>query len=92
MVIDSFLFAEKLWSLLYDCLWVLLSECVVDWIKHAFITRFNELPVDVYRDYSLSLAYDVAQTRQHNVSIQRLKGLDVLSEIKVDFIHLDEPW
>ncbi|CAH0770496.1 unnamed protein product [Bemisia tabaci] len=57
---------EKLWSLLYDCLWVLLSECVVDWIKHAFITRFNELPVDVYRDYSLSLAYDVAQTRQHN--------------------------
>lgn len=65
---------------------------MVDWIKHAFITRFNELPVDVYRDYSLSLAYDVAQTRQHNVSIQRLKGLDVLSEIKVDFIHLDEPW
>lgn len=51
-----------------DCLTVLMSEVIVDWIKHAFITRFNELPVEVYRDYRLSLAYDMAQTRQKNVS------------------------
>jgi len=51
-----------------DCLLVLLAEVLVDWIKHAFITRFNELKVDVYRDYTISLAYDMAQTRQKHVS------------------------
>lgn len=58
--------SETLWVLVPDCLLVLFSEVLVDWIKHAFITRFNELPVDVYRDYTLSLAYDMAQTRQKN--------------------------
>lgn len=33
-------------------------------VKHAFITRFNELRSTVYRDYTLNLAYDMAQTRQ----------------------------
>lgn len=30
----------------------------------AFITRFNELPADVYTEYTISLAYDMTQTRQ----------------------------
>lgn len=56
--------AERFWVLLPDCCMVLLAEIFVDWVKHAFITRFNELQVDVYRDYTTSLAYDMAQTRQ----------------------------
>lgn len=56
--------AERFWVLVPDCIMVLLAEIFVDWIKHAFITRFNELQVDVYRDYTTSLAYDMAQTRQ----------------------------
>ncbi|KAJ8953158.1 hypothetical protein NQ318_017186 [Aromia moschata] len=55
---------ERFWVMLPDCLSVLLAEMFVDWIKHAFITRFNELNLDVYRDYTTSLAYDMAQTRQ----------------------------
>lgn len=55
---------ERFWVLLPDCCIVLLAEIFVDWVKHAFITRFNELQVDVYRDYTTSLAYDMAQTRQ----------------------------
>nr|CAD7443196.1 unnamed protein product [Timema bartmani] len=55
---------ERFWVLLPDCLMVLMSEFLVDWIKHAFITRFNELPITVYKDYTTSLAYDMAQTRQ----------------------------
>lgn len=55
---------DRLWVLLPDCIMVLVAEILVDWIKHAFITRFNELQVDVYRDYTTSLAYDLAQTRQ----------------------------
>lgn len=61
---------EQFWILLPDCLIVLVSEVFVDWIKHAFISRFNELPADVYKDYTISLAYDVAQTRQKNVSLK----------------------
>ncbi|XP_073998628.1 protein TAPT1 homolog isoform X1 [Rhodnius prolixus] len=57
---------ETLWVLFPDCTLVIICEILVDWIKHAFITRFNELPVDVYRDYTLSLAYDMAQTRHKN--------------------------
>ncbi|KAJ3665210.1 hypothetical protein Zmor_000716 [Zophobas morio] len=56
--------SDRLWVLLPDCLIVLIAEMFVDWIKHAFITRFNELQLDVYRDYTTSLAYDMAQTRQ----------------------------
>lgn len=33
-------------------------------VKHAFITRFNELCSKVYREYTVSLAYDMVQTRQ----------------------------
>lgn len=56
--------SERFWVLLPDCCMVLIAEIFVDWIKHAFITRFNELQLDVYRDYTTSLAYDMAQTRQ----------------------------
>ena len=49
-------------------MWMLLVEFVVDWIKHAFITRFNAVPADVYKDYTTSLAYDLAQTKQKYVS------------------------
>ena len=47
---------------------VLGAEFLVDWIKHAFITRFNEVSAEVYKDYTTSLAYDLAQTKQKHVS------------------------
>ena len=55
---------ESFWSLAPDCLLVLGAEIMVDWLKHAFITRFNDLPADVYKYYTISLAYDLAQTKQ----------------------------
>jgi len=55
---------ESFWSLAPDCLLVLGAEILVDWIKHAFVTRFNDLPAEVYHDYTISLAYDLAQTKQ----------------------------
>ncbi|KAH8236230.1 hypothetical protein KR032_001920 [Drosophila birchii] len=42
--------------MLPDCFAVLFTEILMDWVKHVFITRFNELPT--------SLAYDMTQTRQ----------------------------
>ena len=51
-----------------DCFTVVFSELAVDWIKHAFITKFNELPIEIYKEYTYSLAYDIAQTHQRHVS------------------------
>jgi len=34
---------------------VMLSEFVVDWVKHAFITKFNEIPSEV--DYCFIVRY-----------------------------------
>lgn len=56
--------SEQFLVMLPDCFWVMFTEFIVDWIKHAFITRFNEIPIDVYKEYTISLAYDVTQTRQ----------------------------
>ncbi|XP_058789779.1 transmembrane anterior posterior transformation protein 1 homolog isoform X2 [Phymastichus coffea] len=42
----------------------LLTIMMSNNVKHAFITRFNELCSIVYREYTVSLAYDMAQTRQ----------------------------
>lgn len=66
---------ESFWSLAPDCLLVLVAELFVDWIKHAFITRFNEVSAEVYKDYTTSLAYDLAQTKQKHVqSVVVLNG------------------
>lgn len=56
--------SEQFLVMLPDCFWVMFTEFIVDWIKHAFITRFNEIPIDVYKEYTISIAYDVTQTRQ----------------------------
>ena len=31
---------------------------------HESLSRFNNVPVDVYKDYTISLAYDLAQAKQ----------------------------
>lgn len=41
------------------CGLVWCAELVADWIKHAFITKFNFLPARVYPEYALLLAGDV---------------------------------
>ncbi|KAF8767577.1 Transmembrane anterior posterior like protein [Argiope bruennichi] len=52
--------------LLPYCVGVILAEIAVDWTKHAFITRFNEITFEVYRDYRISLAYDLASCKLKN--------------------------
>jgi hypothetical protein len=58
---------ERFWDLLLDCGVILLVEFLVDWTKHAFITRFNKIPLDVYQEYTVRLAYDLALTKQTKV-------------------------
>lgn len=61
---------KQFWILLPDCLWVLVAEMFVDYFKHAFVTRFNDIPYDVYEDYSISLAYDLVGSKLKSVCTQ----------------------
>lgn len=77
---------RQLWILLPDCLMVLMVEIFVDWFKHAFVTRFNEISYDVYEYYSLSLAYDLVGSKLKSVS-HAILVLKIL-KITFSFIHL----
>nr|XP_046151717.1 transmembrane anterior posterior transformation protein 1 homolog isoform X2 [Oncorhynchus gorbuscha] len=57
---------DHLWVLLPDVVMVIASEIAVDIIKHAFITKFNEITADVYSEYRASLAFDLVSSRQKN--------------------------
>lgn len=39
---------------------VMLSETLVDWLKHAFITKFNHIRPSVYERYTDVLCRDLA--------------------------------
>ncbi|UYV73473.1 TAPT1 [Cordylochernes scorpioides] len=56
----------RIWFLLYDCSMVFLFEVTVDWVKHGFITKFNDIPSEVYSEYTISLAYDMASSKLKN--------------------------
>uniref|UniRef100_A0A2D4K6M7 Uncharacterized protein n=2 Tax=Micrurus TaxID=8634 RepID=A0A2D4K6M7_9SAUR len=45
---------------------VIASEVAVDIVKHAFITKFNDITADVYSEYKASLAFDFVSSRQKN--------------------------
>ncbi|XP_047441489.1 transmembrane anterior posterior transformation protein 1 homolog isoform X3 [Mugil cephalus] len=58
---------EHLWVLFPDVFMVVTSEVAVDIIKHAFITKFNDITADVYSEYRASLAFDLVSSRQKNL-------------------------
>lgn len=50
----------------WDILQILGMEVLVDWSKHAFVTKFNQIPVSVYDEYTASLAASVKDCFQRN--------------------------
>ncbi|VDM63478.1 unnamed protein product [Angiostrongylus costaricensis] len=55
--------SEHLREMMPDVLMVFGAELLVDWLKHAFITKFNEINAEVYRDFTITIAYDVVRSR-----------------------------
>lgn len=55
----------------YVRLWAIVigAELLSDWIKHAFITKFNFLPSRVYPEYALLLAGDVTGIGHEGVNL-----------------------
>uniref|UniRef100_A0A3Q1BGK3 Transmembrane anterior posterior transformation 1a n=1 Tax=Amphiprion ocellaris TaxID=80972 RepID=A0A3Q1BGK3_AMPOC len=58
---------DHFWVLFPDVLMVMASEIAVDVVKHAFITKFNDISADVYGEYRASLAFDLVSSRQKNL-------------------------
>ncbi|KIK67453.1 hypothetical protein GYMLUDRAFT_156434 [Collybiopsis luxurians FD-317 M1] len=49
-----------LWTISYPVLTVMISEMLVDWLKHAFITKFNHIRPSVYERFTDVLCRDLA--------------------------------
>ncbi|CAC5376703.1 TAPT1 [Mytilus coruscus] len=60
---------DHIWVIIPDAVLVLVAELFVDWIKHAFIVKFNEIPADVYHSFSVRLAEDLVANRQNRAYI-----------------------
>lgn len=67
---------SQFWPLIDFIVVVFVVEFFVDWVKHGFILKFNELSSEVYREYTLSLAHDMVKTKQ---DIVRLLSMLLLS-------------
>ncbi|VDN56074.1 unnamed protein product [Dracunculus medinensis] len=57
---------DHLIEMLPDLAMVIVGELMVDWLKHAFITKFNEIPAEVYQDFTITIAYDVVKSRDED--------------------------
>ncbi|KAL8580812.1 hypothetical protein ACOMHN_017316 [Nucella lapillus] len=55
---------DQMWAILQDTLYVGFAEVVVDWVKHAFITKFNEIPSKTYRTFKINLAQDILTSQE----------------------------
>lgn len=55
-----------LWKLVPVVFVVVISEVAVDIVKHAFVTKFNNISAEVYSDYRTNLAFELLSSRQKN--------------------------
>jgi hypothetical protein len=55
--------SKWLWQALQLMVLLFTMELVVDWAKHAFITKFNRIRLDVYQQFATVLRVDLAATR-----------------------------
>ena len=64
---------------------MLLGECVADWMKHAFINKFNFINATVYEDFAYVLRGDILTNQKdeiildHTYSVTRRLGLSQVS-------------
>lgn len=50
------------WGIIYAC------EIIVDWIKHAFVLKFNRISHRVYRQFGMVICEHLVRTRTHSVA------------------------
>ncbi|KAG6902103.1 hypothetical protein C0995_004283 [Termitomyces sp. Mi166 len=70
------------WTISYPVLTVMTSEMVVDWLKHAFITKFNHIRPSVYERYADVLCRDLATASAVGRRSARKIGFRVLASCR----------
>jgi len=55
---------EQFCELFPNMFYVILCEHFIDWFKHAFVVKFNNISIESYKEYRATLAYDVASSRR----------------------------
>eukprot|EP00795_Rhopilema_esculentum_P012158 gene12158-2768_t len=58
---------EYIWNFIPAAGLVMGSEFLVDWFKHAFITKFNDIKPEVYETYRASLAHNIVMNRHESI-------------------------
>jgi len=70
--------SEGLKDLLGSILFIYGSELVVDWIKHAFVVKFNHISPTVYSRFTTTLCHSMSpQLQQHNSHEQQRRPADL---------------
>jgi len=83
---------KYLYELLEVTLTIFISECIVDWIKHCFITKFNRISSDCYCQFITILYEDLSCSRQTNnrtpteESTSKIKLKDSSNNISLPFM------
>jgi len=55
---------EQFCELFPNMFYVILCEHFIDWFKHAFVVKFNNISIESYKEFRATLAYDVASSRR----------------------------
>ena len=86
----------------YSAAIIVISEVIVDWLKHAFITKFNRIPLSVYGQFNAVLRHDLTSSRtrsqrkvlDHTHLLSRRLGLPNIPlacvTLRILFLHLSD--
>lgn len=89
------LWREHVVDFMNPIMWMIGCEAGADWIKHAFITKFNHLDASVYDDYFRLLRKDVLDCRRDKAMLDRTYAITRrvgLSQIPLTCTFLRYMW
>ncbi|CAF0727605.1 unnamed protein product [Brachionus calyciflorus] len=55
---------DQLFELIPILCIIFFFEFFIDWVKHAFVLKFNDIPAEVFKDFKLDLAYKALESRK----------------------------
>ena len=65
---------------------ILGTEFIIDWMKHSFIIKFNNLSVDIYPEYKLILAQEFIRARNPANCIEHADLIRFIRHFKKYFL------
>ena len=81
LILPAWLMPDYLIFVVDPLLAVMISEFVVDWLKHSFITKFNGIKPQVYRLFSQVIARDVLRKSHLPGATARRLGFGVIPTV-----------